>query len=422
MGRIKIKCDGNPKERRSKLKLLEILAPAEVYATALHEAYDGYIVITATDKEVDKILEPAVTQNLKTQGFTPILPQEVKSRRTIICYMVEQTAFENTENDIADEIEYKQDWAKIQSTYKFPNSRNMLKVQFESVSMADKAANQGLRLFHVSIAPHQISKERYINIPYCMKCYAIDDHATNQCPKPQGYQICSECSSQNHTWRNCRTEEKKCINCGGAHRTLAYKCPKRKEKGKEKQQEAKQKASQSYSQTLAPPTNAPTFPSLAATIGNNQISKMMLCYVHAHAMNTVHPGTFQKTLIDSLKENNLPTVILQSHNPPSQQIIQNLMPSETTQHSTVEPETDLEEDLKLSTDSDMETETEAEDQETEQAVSTRKNSKKTSATKSQTGATRNNDTLQVQALSPFKQKAKTTKDIRTKKPRCNKRR
>ena len=273
MARIKIKCNGNPKERRNKLKLLEILAPADIYATALHEAHDGYIVNTATDKEVDKILEPIVTQNLEAQGFTPILPQEVKSRRTIICYKVEQTAFEKTANDIADEIENKQEWAKIQDTYKFPNSRNMIKVQFESVSMADKAINQGLRLFNVSIAPHQISKERYINIPYCMKCYDIDDHVTNQCPKPQGYQICSECSSQDHTWRNCQIEEKKCIKCGGTHRTMAYKCPKRKENVKKKEREAKQKSSQIYSQAAAPSTtSSSTFSSPVAAIENNQIS------------------------------------------------------------------------------------------------------------------------------------------------------
>ena len=251
----------------------------------------------------------------------------------------------------------------------------MIKIQFESISMADKATNQGLRLFNVSIAPHQISKERYTNITYCMKCYDIDDHVTNQCPKTQGYQICSECSSQDHTWRNCQVEEQKCINYGGAHRTMAYKCPKRKEKVKEKEKEAKQKSSQSYSQAAAPSTTSSTFSTPVAAIENNQISKMMLCYVHAHAMNTVYPDTLQKQLIDSLKINNLPTVILQSHNPPSKQIIQNMMPSEApqgnilnmmpseaTQQNTAAHETNLEDESELTTDSDAETETETEDQ------------------------------------------------------------
>lgn len=59
----------------------------------------------------------------------------------------------------------------------------------------------------------------------------------------------------------------------------------------------------------------------------------------------------KKTLTDSLKENNLPTVILQIHNPPSQQIIKNTMPSETKEKkNTAEPEIDFEEDLELSMD------------------------------------------------------------------------
>ncbi|KAK8374448.1 hypothetical protein O3P69_018934 [Scylla paramamosain] len=157
MTRLKITCDGDPKDRRIKLKLLEILAPADVYANALYEANGGYI-INASEKEVDTVLESAATQTLQSHGFYPILPPEIKARRTIICHKVEQTAFENTKNDIADEIENKQESAKIQDAYKFPNNRNntsgnTLKIQFETISMADKATKQALRLFNEKVPP-----------------------------------------------------------------------------------------------------------------------------------------------------------------------------------------------------------------------------------------------------------------------------
>lgn len=111
--------------------------------------------------------------------------------------------------------------------YTFPNAivkRNTLKIEFETVSMADKATRQGLRVFNVSIAPHQIDKELYNKVNFCMGCYVIEEHNTRQCLKPIGYKVCSECSSTEHTWITCNTEKKKCLNCGETHRTLAYKC------------------------------------------------------------------------------------------------------------------------------------------------------------------------------------------------------
>ena len=105
MARLKIKSKLNSKEKKKQLLLLEILAPAGVYANALHETKDGLIITTSTDNEADKILEPHIRKKLEEKGFTPILPQEVKSRRTVICQKVEDIAFDNSTNDIADEIE-----------------------------------------------------------------------------------------------------------------------------------------------------------------------------------------------------------------------------------------------------------------------------------------------------------------------------
>lgn len=439
MPRLKITCNGDPKDRRNKLKLLEILAPADVYANELFETHDGYI-INATEKEVDKVLESEMTQALKDQGFVPILPQEIKAKRTIICYKVEQTAFENSKNDIADEIENKQDWARVQETYKFPSSRdnnyynkNTLKIQFETISMADKAMNHGLRLFNVSIAPHQMAKEKYVQISYCMKCYAIEDHITKQCPKPEGYKVCSECSSQEHTWKHCPKGTLKCVNCGEAHKTMAYKCKKRKEKIKEKLQEETREKAKSYSQAATHNTNTTTpFPTADATIKNTQVSKMMLCYVHAHAMNTIQPGTFQKTLIDLLNENNLPTVIL-PNNPPSQQILQNLMPLEETQNQDTQTSNKSNDaaDSDLSTDSEEDQDLEEEEQETElpqpinnndkqdyTKTNKRNNSHKQAA---QTVQITNNHILHTQTTPPPQQKATTIRHNKPHKTRCSKR-
>lgn len=106
--------------------------------------------------------------------------------------------------------------------------------------MADKAVSPGLKLFYISTAPHQISKGCFTKINYCMKCYIID-HASKECPKPKGFKVCSECSSNDNTWTACTLKTKKYINCGEAQRTLAHKCSKRKERVKEKEKVGREK-------------------------------------------------------------------------------------------------------------------------------------------------------------------------------------
>lgn len=187
MARIKIKTNKDPRLKNTKLDLLKILYPNGVL-----EARDGVVITTYTDQEVDKILEPGTTATPEKHGFSPILPPEVKARRTIICFRVDEIAFDYSPDIIADEIEERQGWAKVKTVFKFQNStgkRNTLKIESETVSMADKATREGIRLFNVSIAPHQTGKERYTRVDFCMKFYVIEKHSTRQCPQTADYKV-----------------------------------------------------------------------------------------------------------------------------------------------------------------------------------------------------------------------------------------
>ena len=68
-----------------------------------------------------------------------------------------------TENDIAEQIANQQEWPNIQDTYNFPDTRNMLTVQFECVRMADKALNQGLNdAILNNIFPFRTDGKKYV--------------------------------------------------------------------------------------------------------------------------------------------------------------------------------------------------------------------------------------------------------------------
>ena len=132
--------------------------------------------------------------------------------------------------EIKDELVAENSWIQegIESIFKVPRTK-ILKICMNQTAAAKKATEAGLLAFYMRIPPTNISIEEYIPIFTCMRCYKIEDHPTYRCQHPREYKACSECASIEHTWRECTATEKKCLNCHGAHRTLANKCPLRKD-------------------------------------------------------------------------------------------------------------------------------------------------------------------------------------------------
>ena len=126
----------------------------------------------------------------------------------MICRRVEPYVGSNSEKDIKDELKRLQPWCEIKEIIKFRNLTHIFKIVFEETNMAKKAINNGLLLFNMKIAPDQIEQETYVHIKMCYNCYAIEDHAIFNCPN-KNKKICSECSKEDHTRRECTSEIKK---------------------------------------------------------------------------------------------------------------------------------------------------------------------------------------------------------------------
>ncbi|MPC22836.1 hypothetical protein E2C01_015863 [Portunus trituberculatus] len=222
----------------------------------------------------------------------------------------------------------------IDTVFKIPRTK-ILKITFKESAAAKKSTEKGILGLHMSIPPHSIKIEEFTPITTCFKCYAIEDHTTAKCPKPKDYKICSECSSQNHTWKECDVNNKKCVNCDGDHRTIANKCPHRKRAIEEKRQQIKNSNSKSYSSATSRNTNtAPSnFTTTTPIIEKETTTKFMTCMMHAHLINSMNPGSYNDELNRALKLNNLPPVNLPV-NPPSKHILN--LTSEKQTHSTQE--------------------------------------------------------------------------------------
>ena len=202
----------HPRTNTTKLRILQALAPLNIKISAVHHTNEGSVIITADRHDSDKLLTPNAINKLKDLDIETIISPEERANRTVICHRLDELIFDNPENEIAQEIEDHNQGLIVTRITKFPNRQtrktNTLKVEFSDRAMATKA-EQGLLMFHLSVPEYAIKKEMYIALKTCYRCYAVDDHETTDCPLPRDHKICSECAANDHTWRDCASDEKK---------------------------------------------------------------------------------------------------------------------------------------------------------------------------------------------------------------------
>ena len=123
---------------------------------------------------------------------------------------------------------------------KIPNNDRLMKLVCSNVRVANDIIDKGIIILNQKFAGRSLEKEIYVSVTPCLKCYGFD-HITKKCKTREGYKICSSCSKEGHRYNDCKGTRLKCINCGQSHKTMAFKCPKRKEHVKKKLAEMKQK-------------------------------------------------------------------------------------------------------------------------------------------------------------------------------------
>lgn len=323
MVRVKIKhC--RPRQREIRIQLVDILGRSDIYVTRIITLEDGFVVLTKDDKDADKIFQEESIRKLNSSQFYPTLPADIKARKTVLCFNVDSFIYDNSEDEIKQEMMHKNLWSEncIEQVVKFPN-RNIMKVVFTQTQVALKATENGIVAFNICIPSDQIKQEKFIPILTCMICYKMEDHTTKNCPKNSEYKICSECAEEGHSWKDCPSGTQKCINCGGRHRATAMKCPKRKEIVEKKRKEMEETRQQSY-RTYSDATKSR--PDYTGNVMSEKgtTAKIMTCLLLAHQYNMVEPGSFEKQLNTLLTKNNLPKVAVPS-NPPSGKIIRQII-------------------------------------------------------------------------------------------------
>jgi len=330
MPQVRIK-DKAPQAKRGKPAIWEQICKAGIIVNKVIETRGAFVVI-CSEQTVEELLKATIISQFKEANLEILIPPETNANRTIVVRGIDERILDHSCDEIKEELQRCNDWAQVNEVIIIPNIKHLIKIKFANTTSVKKSVDNGLLLFNQSFSGKSIEKELFINLTPCYRCYSYD-HKTTNCPTPDK-KICSECANEGHTYRECKNQEKKCINCGSNHRTLAARCPIRKgiirDKEKQIRETRKQKQDKTYSGAVAnnllPPQNPIPLNSttpIIDSLGNegnklpeNASIKILTSIIYAHHIDSMYPGQFQTQVDHMFKINGLPKVKFPQNIPP----------------------------------------------------------------------------------------------------------
>lgn len=284
----------------------DLLAPL----TKLTDTKTGFYATTDDQNAIDKLTSAKAIQSFNKINIIPVEPPELRSKKTIFVRQVDSIAGENTAEEIKEELQRNHSWLKIQEIVKIKTYTHVFKIICTETAMASKILENGVCLFNTKIPPFNCEQEEYTHLMICYKCYQVEDHPTINCRSTTI--ICSECGQTGHTWTECKTTTKKCVNCttNDDHRTLAAKCPYRRKKIEEKKNKEKENHQQKENATYAKivqetvhQTNKSAQPTQNLHLNSSLQTKITILVIEAHIASLAGKEKYGDILTKSIKLN-----------------------------------------------------------------------------------------------------------------------
>lgn len=125
------------------------------------EANEAYIVVCLEDDDVDKTISTRVNDELKDTCFDVVVPPPLRAKKSIIVRRLDQEVTSYSIDEIKQDIEERNIWAKTDEVVKMRNISVMLKIRFKDTAMARKAISSGLCLFTYRLSPNQTEQEEF---------------------------------------------------------------------------------------------------------------------------------------------------------------------------------------------------------------------------------------------------------------------
>ena len=75
--------------------------------------------------DLDTLFSPRCIPELETVGCKPILPPDLKAKRSVILRRCDDQILNQKEEDMKTEIEKQNDWVEVKEIFKYNSSKNI---------------------------------------------------------------------------------------------------------------------------------------------------------------------------------------------------------------------------------------------------------------------------------------------------------
>ena len=140
--------------------------------------YNELFVLCNSEEDLDAVFSAMCISKLFTVGCKPVLPPDLKAKRSVILRRCDYQILNKKEQDIKFEIEKQNACIRVQDIFKYDSSKN-IKVTFKNQRMVSQVLTKGLVLFNLPHPAHNICREIFVDILTCFKCYQLEDHQTS---------------------------------------------------------------------------------------------------------------------------------------------------------------------------------------------------------------------------------------------------
>ena len=277
--------------------------------TGLRETTNGFNAYTDLDATVDALTSVKGLSEFRRLNLEPQVPPEIKARRTVFVRGLDSSVGSQTVGDITDELVKNHDWIKYVLATKIKDYTHVIKLTFGSTDETDRALRDGLLAFSCRIPPSNITIEKFTSIQICFKCYKYEDHSTFQCTSTEI--VCSECASSGHYHKDCKSLEKRCLNCppnNNSHRTLAPSCPVKKQAIRAKEERDQSKKDTANNKTYSNIVKSTLLqtkpePRPIINISDKTQLKLVVLIIEAHVTALTEERPYNEILTESLRLN-----------------------------------------------------------------------------------------------------------------------
>ena len=305
-------------------ELYNVLGKYGIFPTKMHSGQRMFFPIIY-ESDLENMLKDELGQYASDKYFEIVVPVEYSAMKTVVVKEIDSMVDEFDDEEIKESIERLNDWAKVVDFFRFGTTSKMVKVQFSSTAMANKAVKEGIIILNQRIPPRKIEKEIFVKLVPCNNCFNYE-HETKNCTREK-QTLCVFCGESGHRQSECGNTAARCINCGEAHRTLAARCKVRKDLIKKRRKEIRQRSrSGSRSQVRVDtrttsdgtylvaarsgvPSQEQGWAVLSCEPEMKELTTIILTsIVYSQYRELLEPGSFQRNMDIMYKENGLQRV------------------------------------------------------------------------------------------------------------------